>query len=115
LAQFRQLIIPGQLTRKLEESDKTNALTKIPIQIRSSVWGIAFNSNVEIIQRFQNKYLGIIEMKKLSQRYADRSEEHSNTLTSDAETPRGLKRKLPRDLCVYKLQFIEYMPLGSGS
>jgi len=24
------------------------------------LWGTAFNSNIEIIQRFQNKYLGII-------------------------------------------------------
>jgi len=85
------------------------------------LWGTAFNSNIEIIQRFQNKYLRIIvnapwyvtndtlyydlnvsyvrdEIKKLSQRYADRLEEHPNTLTidlmSDAEIPRRLKRKL---------------------
>jgi len=29
----------------------------------------------------------------------------------DAETPRRLKRKLPQDL--YKLSFIEYMPLST--
>jgi len=90
-------------------------------------WGTAANSNVEIIQRFQNKYLGIIvnapwyvindtlhhdlnvpyirdEIKKLSQRCADRLEELPNTLAidlmSDAETPRRLKRKLPQDLCI---------------
>jgi len=38
------------------------------------------------------------EIKKLGQRYADRLEEHPNTLAidlmSDAETPRRLKRKL---------------------
>jgi len=37
------------------------------------------------------------EIKKLSPRYADRLEKHPNVaidLTSDAETPRGLKRKL---------------------
>jgi len=42
------------------------------------------------------------EIKKLSQRCADRLEEHPNILaidlTNDAETPRGLKRKLPQDL-----------------
>jgi len=84
-------------------------------------------SNIEIIQRFQNKYLRIIvnapwyitndilyhdlnvpyvrdEIKKLNQRYVDRLEEHPNTLAidfmSDAETPRRLKRKLPQDLCI---------------
>jgi len=78
------------------------------------LWGTAANSNVEIIQRFQNKYLRIIvnapwyvnntlhhdlnvpyardEIKKLSQRYADRLEKHPNA--RDAETPRGSKRKL---------------------
>jgi len=82
---------------------------------------------MEIIQRLQNKYLRIIvnasryvtnntlhhdlnvlyvrdEIKKLSQRYADRLEEHANTLAidlmSDAETPRRLKRKLPQYLYI---------------
>jgi len=45
------------------------------------------------------------EIKKLSQRYADRLEKHPNILAidlmSDAETSRRLKRKLPQDL--YKL------------
>jgi len=76
---------------------------------------------MEIIQRFQNKYLRIIVnalwyvtndtlhhefnvpyvrdgIKKLSQKYVDRLVEHPNILAidlmSDAETPRGLKRKL---------------------
>jgi len=44
------------------------------------------------------------DIKKLSQRYTDRLEEHPNTLaidlTSDVETPRRLKRKLPQDLCI---------------
>jgi len=63
--------------------------------------GTASNSNIEILQRFQNKYLRIIvnapwyvtndtlhhdlnvpylkdEIKKLSQRYADRMEENLN-------------------------------------
>jgi len=42
------------------------------------------------------------EIKKFSQRYADRLEEHPNTaidFMSDAETSRRLKRKLPQDLC----------------
>jgi len=91
------------------------------------LWGTVANSNVEIIQRFQNKYLGIIvnapwyvandivhhdlnvpyvrdEIKKLNQRYADKLEELPNTLAidlmSDAETSRRLKRKLPQDLCI---------------
>jgi len=89
--------------------------------------GTTANSNIEIIQRFQNKYLRIIvnapwyvtndtlhhdlnvpyvrdEIKKLSQRYADRLEEHSNTLAidlvSDAETSRRLKRELQQDLYI---------------
>jgi len=43
------------------------------------------------------------EIKKLGQRYADRLEEHPDTLAidlmSDAETPRRLKKKLSQDLC----------------
>jgi len=80
-----------------------------------------------MIPRFQNKYLRIIvnaawyvtndtlhhdlnvpyvrdEIKKLSQRYADRLEEHLTILAidfmSDAETSRRLKRKLSQDLCI---------------
>jgi len=90
-------------------------------------FGNSNNSNMEIIQRFQNKYLTIIvnapwyvtngtlhhdlkvsyvrdKIKTLSRRYADRLEQHPNTLAidlmSDAETPRGLKRKLSQDLCI---------------
>jgi len=46
---------------------------------------------------------------------ADRLEEHPNTLAinfmSDAETPRRLKRKLLKDLCI-QLYYKLYMPLG---
>jgi len=89
--------------------------------------GTAANSNIETIQRFQNKHLRIIvdaswyvtndvlhhdlnvpyvrdEIKKFSRGYADRLEEHSNVLaidlTSDAEISRRSKRKLPQDLCI---------------
>jgi len=78
---------------------------------------------VEIIQRFQNKYLDVPwyvtndtlhrdlnvpyvgdEIKKLNQRYTDRMEERPNVLaidlTSDVETLRGLKGKLPRNSCI---------------
>jgi len=69
------------------------------------LWGAASNSNIEILQRFQNIYLGIIvnvawyvtndtlhhdlnvpyftdEIKSFSQRYADRLEEHPNILAN---------------------------------
>jgi len=43
------------------------------------------------------------EIKRFSQRYADRMEEHSNILAinlmRDAKTSRRLKRKLSQDLC----------------
>jgi len=88
-------------------------------------WSIASNSNIEILQRFQNKYLRIIvdvpwyisndtlhhdlnvsyvrdEIRKLSQRY-DRMEKHPNKLAinlmRNAKTSRSLKRRLPQDLC----------------
>jgi len=80
---------------------------------------------MEIIQRFRNKYLRIIinapwyvndtlrhdlnvppyvrdEIKKLSQRL----EEHPNA--RDVETSRGLKRKLPRDLCIQTVIYRVY-------
>jgi len=84
------------------------------------------NSNIEILQRFQNKYLRIIvnalwyvtndilyhdfnvpyvrdEIKRFSQRYADRMGKHSNifvtNLMKEVKTTRRLKRKLPQDLC----------------
>jgi len=90
------------------------------------LWGTVANSNIEVIQRFQNKYLRIIvnapwyvtndtldhdlnvryvrdEIKNLCQRY--RLEEHPNTLAidlmNDAETPRRLKRKL--ETYIYKV------------
>jgi len=71
----------------------------------TKLWGTASNSNMEIIQIFQNKYLRVIVnaswdvndtlhrdlnaphvrdgIKKLSRRYADRLEEHSNVLAID--------------------------------
>jgi len=91
------------------------------------LWGTDANSNIEIIQRFQNKYLRIIvnaawyvtndtlhhdlnvpyvedEIKKFSQRYADRLEEHPNTLAidlmSEAEILRRLRRKQSQDLYI---------------
>jgi len=44
------------------------------------------------------------EIKRLSQRYADRMEEHLNMKNlmrshADDKTPRRLKRKFPQDLC----------------
>jgi len=74
-----------------------------------------------MIQRFRNKCLRIIvnvtndalyhnlnvpyvrnEIKKFSQRYADRLEEHPNALAiglmSEADILRRLKRKQPQDL-----------------
>jgi len=43
------------------------------------------------------------EIKTLSQRYADRMEEHPNILVinlmKQVETTRRLKRRLPQDLC----------------
>jgi hypothetical protein len=42
------------------------------------------------------------EIRKLSQRYADRMEEHLNIFTKNfmrsVKTPRRLKRRLPQDL-----------------
>jgi len=82
---------------------------------------------IEMLQRFQNRYLRIIinapwyvtndvlyydlkvpyvrdEIKKLSQRYADRMEEHSNRLATNpvkrVKTIRQLKQKLSQDLYI---------------
>jgi len=82
---------------------------------------------MEIIQRFRNKHLRIIvnapwyvtndtphhdlnvpyvrnEIKRLSQRYADKMEKYPNILATnfmkEVETTRRLKRKLPQDLCI---------------
>jgi len=89
------------------------------------VWSTASNSNIEILQRFQNRYLRIIvnaswyvtndilhhdlnvlyvgdEIKRLRQRYAGRMEEHSNILATnfiEVKIIRRLKRKLLQDLC----------------
>jgi hypothetical protein len=89
------------------------------------LWDTVSNSNIEILQRFQNKYLRIIvnapwyvikdtlhhdlnvlyirdEIKRLSQRYADRLEEHPNILTTNlmrnAKTTRKLQRRFLQDL-----------------
>jgi len=85
------------------------------------LWNTAFNSIIEILQRFRNEYLRIIvnapwyvsndtshhdvnalyirgEIRRFSQRYADRLEEHPNVLATDimrnAKTSRRLKRRL---------------------
>jgi len=87
--------------------------------------GTASNSNIEILQKFENRYLRTIfnapwyvtndilrhdlnmpyvrdAIKRLGQRYADKTEEHSNTLATNlmkqVKTCR-LKRKLPQDSC----------------
>jgi len=77
---------------------------------------------VEILQKFQNKYLRIIvnapwyvndtldfnvsyvrDKIKRIQRYADSMEEHANILAinlmKEVKTARRLKRKLRQDLC----------------
>jgi len=85
----------------------------------------ARDSNIETLQRFQNKYLTIIvnaplcvindalhhdlnvpfvgdEIRRLSQRYVGRMEQHPNVainLTRNAKTPRGSKRRLSQDPC----------------
>jgi len=102
------------------------AILKLIWTYGMQLWG---NSIIEIIQRFQTKYLRIIvvnaawyvtsdtlhhdlnipyvrnEIKNLSQRYADRLVEHPNILEidlmSEAETSRRLKRKQPQDLYIY--------------
>jgi len=80
----------------------------------SNYWGAVSNSNIEILQKFQNKYLRNIvnaswcitndtlhhnlnvpyirdEIKRLSQRYADRMKEHPKILAinlmKEVETP----------------------------
>jgi len=65
-------------------------------------WTIS-KSNVEIIQRFQNKYLRIIVNAPW---YVTNDTLHHDLnvpaidLMSDAETLRGLKRILSQDLCI---------------
>jgi len=88
------------------------------------LWGTISHSNIEILQRFRNRYLGIIvnalwyvtndtlhhdlnvperRFKRLSQRYADEMEEHLNIfaiiLMRNDETLSRLKRRLLQDLC----------------
>jgi len=92
------------------------------------LWDTASNSNIEILQRFQNEYLRIIvnaplyitndilhhdlnilyvtdEIKNFSQKYANRNEERPNILTinlmRNTKTSRKLKRRFPQDLCRY--------------
>jgi len=84
------------------------------------------NSNIEILQKFQNKFFKIVidaswyvtndilhydlnisyirnEIRRLKQRYAARMEKHPNIITKNfmrsVKTPRKLKRSLPQDLC----------------
>jgi len=90
------------------------------------LWYTASNSNIEIIERFQNKILEIIiypswyvtndtlhhdfnvpyvkdEIRRHSWRYADRMKEHLNILIKNVmknvKTPYRLKKRLPQDLC----------------
>jgi len=89
------------------------------------LWGTASNSNIEILQGFQNQYLRIMvtvplcvtndtlyhdvnvrdEIKKFSQRFIDRIEEHPNILMTNlinkVKTTYRLKRKLPQDLYIW--------------
>jgi len=86
---------------------------------------MASNLNMEILQRFQNRYLIIVnalryvtkdtlhhdlnvlhvrdEIKRLEQRYADRMNEYPNVfatnLVKEVKTTRRLKGRLPRDVC----------------
>jgi len=96
------------------------------------LWGTVSNSNIEILQRFQNKILRIIvdalwyvtndtlhqdvnvphvrdEIRRHNRRYADRMKEHPNIRTKNlmrsVKTPRRLKRRLPQDLCTWPIQF----------
>ena len=89
------------------------------------LWGTASNSNIEILQRFQNKVLRVIvnapwyipnnvlhkdlktptirvETTRLCANYQDKLETHPNelipSLLDEAEEPRRLKRFQPSDL-----------------
>jgi len=61
---------------------------------------------MEMMQKFQDTLHDLNmpyvrdAIKKLSQRYANRLVEHSRLSSSDAETPRRLKKKLLEDLCI---------------
>jgi len=90
------------------------------------------NSNIEILQRFQNKYLKLMlhgmspiiyyimiltcymlcdrdEMRRFSQRYADRIEEHPNIFTinlmRNVKTSCRLKR-FPQDFLMHQIVII---------
>jgi len=44
--------------------------------------------------------VAIVRHKRVSQRYADRMEEHPNILVKEAKTTRRLRRRLLQDLCI---------------
>jgi len=96
------------------------------------LWDRTSNWSIEILQRFQNKIFRIIvdapwyitndtlyqdlnisyirdEIRRHSQRYADRMKEHPNILTKNLmrsiKTPRRLKRRIPQDLCTWLVEF----------
>jgi len=88
------------------------------------LWNTAFNSIIEILQRFRNEYLRIIvnapwyvsndtshhdvnalyirgEIRRFSQRYADRLEEHPNVLaTEKCQDITQIKKEASQDLCI---------------
>jgi hypothetical protein len=91
----------------------------------ATLWGTASTSNIEIIQRFQNKVLRAIvnapwyvpnrilhadlgipavreEITNISRKYKDKITGHPNematTLLNDGDEPRRLKRHKPNDL-----------------
>jgi len=90
------------------------------------LWNTVSNSNIEILQRFQNKIFRIIvdvpwyvtndtlhhilhvlyiidEIRKLSQKYADRMKEHPNIGKAYEliKTSHRLKRRFPQVLCAW--------------
>jgi len=92
------------------------------------LWGTASNSNIEILQKFQNKILSVIVdtpwyvtndtlyqdlnmlyVRDEIRRHADKMKEHLNILTKNLmrslKTPRKLKKSLPQDLCTWLVQF----------
>jgi len=108
------------------------------------LWGTASNSNTEILQRFQNRYLRIIvsalwyitddtlyhDLNTLETRLKDSArdtpmEEHPNILATnfmkEVETTRRLKRKLPQDFyipdhtVIYRAYATGYMLLKAST
>jgi len=76
---------------------------------------VAFNSNLEILQRFRNRYLRII-VNAPWQRYADRMEEHPNIFAinekSQNDTP--VKKKItssyvPDRIVIYRAYIAGHM------